>query len=179
MRRACARVAKNYSLPELCDGGGEVGGVGRQPQALVFADGVLHTVFGVPELLALGPGQLRLETLQQVVEAPGQDHDVVDVQERHDDEGRVADSCEAEGAKDRASTTTWMRNASLGMVWKSSGPASQARLGGWCLHHPPPPPKVSNRHHCDGLALHCVLCHTPSINRQREMFGCVFLSAAR
>lgn len=97
--RARARVAKNYSLPELCDGGGEVGGVGHQPQALVLADGVLHTVFRVPGLLALGPGELRLETLQQVVESPGQDHDVVDVQERHDDEGRISDSCQAEGAK--------------------------------------------------------------------------------
>lgn len=94
-----ARVAKNNSLPKLCDGGGKVGGVGRQPQARVFADRVLHTVFCVPELLALGPGQLRLETLQQVVESPGQDHDVVDVQKRHDDEGRVSDTCEAEGSE--------------------------------------------------------------------------------
>lgn len=97
MRRA--RVAKNNSLPELRDGGGKVGGVGGQPQGLVFADGVLHAVVCVPGLLALGPGELRLETLQQVVETPGQDHDVVDVQERHDDEGRVSDACEAEGAK--------------------------------------------------------------------------------
>lgn len=97
-RCACA-FAKNNSLPELGDGGGEVGGVGGQPQGLVFADGVLHAVFCVPGLLALGPGELRLETLQQVVETPGQDHDVVDVQERHDDEGRVSDACEAEGAK--------------------------------------------------------------------------------
>lgn len=92
-------VAKNNSLPELRDGGGKVGGVGGQPQGLVFADGVLHAVFCVPGLLALGPGELRLETLQQVVETPSQDHDVVDVQERHDDEGRVSDACEAEGAK--------------------------------------------------------------------------------
>lgn len=91
-QRALVHVAKNNSLPKFCNRGGKVGSVDRQPQGLVFADGVLHTGVGVPGLLALGPGELRLETLQQVVEPPGQDHDVVDVQERHDDERRISDT---------------------------------------------------------------------------------------
>lgn len=50
-------------LPELGDGGGEVG-VGSQPKGFVLAVGVLNAVFGVPCLFALGPGQLRLKTLK-------------------------------------------------------------------------------------------------------------------
>lgn len=90
--RMQVHVAKNNSLPEFRDGGGEVGAVDCQPQGLVFADSVLHAVHRVPGLLALGPGELRLKALQQVVQSPGQDHDVVDVQEGHNDEGRVSDT---------------------------------------------------------------------------------------
>jgi len=56
------------SLPELGDGGGEVGGVGGQPEGFVLAEGVLDAAVGVPGLVALGPGQLRLETLQRGAE---------------------------------------------------------------------------------------------------------------
>lgn len=80
------------SLPEFSDRGGEIGDVGRQPQGLVLADGVLHAAVSVPGLFALGPGKFRLKALEQVVESPGQDHNVVDVQERHDDERGVADA---------------------------------------------------------------------------------------
>lgn len=52
------------SLPELGDGGGEVGGVGSQPKGFVLAVGVLDAAIGVPGLFALGPGQLRLKTLK-------------------------------------------------------------------------------------------------------------------
>lgn len=52
------------SLPELGDGGGEVGGVGSQPEGFVLAVGVLDAAIGVPGLIALGPGQLRLKTLK-------------------------------------------------------------------------------------------------------------------
>ena len=38
-----------------------------------------------------GPGARGY--LEQVVEPPGQDHDVVDVEQRHDHHGCVADSC--------------------------------------------------------------------------------------
>lgn len=91
-QRALVHVARNNSLPKFRNRGGKVGSVDCQPQGLVFADGVLHTGVCVPGLLALGPGELRLKTLQQVVEPPGQDHDVVDVEERHDDERRISDT---------------------------------------------------------------------------------------
>lgn len=52
------------SLPELGDGGGEVGGVSSQPKGFVLAVGVFNAAFSVPGLFALGPGQLRLKTLQ-------------------------------------------------------------------------------------------------------------------
>ncbi len=51
------------SLPELGDGGGEVGGVGSQPKGFVLAVGVLDAAIGVPGLIAFGPGKLRLKTL--------------------------------------------------------------------------------------------------------------------
>lgn len=70
----------DYLLPELSDRGGEVGNVGCQPQGLVLADCVLYTEFCVPRLFAFCPRELRLKALKQVVESPGQDHDVVDVQ---------------------------------------------------------------------------------------------------
>lgn len=82
-----------HSLPELDDRGGEVSGVGRSHQCLVLAQDVLHAVLSVPRLVALGPGQLRLEALEQVVEAPGQDHNVVDVEQGYNDNGGVANTC--------------------------------------------------------------------------------------
>lgn len=84
-----------HSLPELGYRGGKVGDVGGEPQGLVSADRVLHAEFRVPGLLALGPGELRLEALEQVVEPPGQDHHVVHVQQGHDHHGGVADTCRA------------------------------------------------------------------------------------
>lgn len=84
--------ARDNSLPELSDRGGKVGEVGRQPQCLVLADRVLYAALRVPGLLAFGPGKLRLKALEQVVESPGQDHDVVDVQKRHDHERGIADT---------------------------------------------------------------------------------------
>lgn len=52
------------SLPELCDGGGEVGGVGSHPKGFVLAVGVFNATICVPGLVALGPGQLWLKTLK-------------------------------------------------------------------------------------------------------------------
>ena len=72
-------AVSEYSLPEFSDRGGKVGNVGCQPEGFVLADCVLHTVLCVPGLLAFCPGELWLKALEQVVEAPGQDHDVVDV----------------------------------------------------------------------------------------------------
>lgn len=44
-------------------------------------------------MVAVGPGELRLEGVEQVVCGPGQDDDVVYVQEGHDDDGGIADTC--------------------------------------------------------------------------------------
>lgn len=53
------------SLPELCDGGGEVGGAGSHPKGFVLAVGVLNAAVCVPRLLALGPWQLWLKALRE------------------------------------------------------------------------------------------------------------------
>lgn len=58
-------IERTNSLPELGDGGGEVGGVGGQPESFVLADRVLDAAVGVPRLIAFGPRQLGLETLQR------------------------------------------------------------------------------------------------------------------
>lgn len=57
------------SLPKLGDGGGVVGGevgggVGAPHKGFVLAVGVLNAAIGVPGLIALGPGQFWLKTLQ-------------------------------------------------------------------------------------------------------------------
>ena len=94
------------SLPELDDGRagarqvlaghvGREGGVGQRGvhQGAVLA-GVLaealDAVGRVPRVAARGPGQRGVEGLDEVVEAPGQHHDVVGVAEEHDDHGRIA-----------------------------------------------------------------------------------------
>lgn len=46
----------------------------------------------VPGVVARGPRQHRVEGLDQVVEAPGQDHDVVGVAEEHDHHRGVAET---------------------------------------------------------------------------------------
>jgi len=92
-------VVGGHSLPELGDGGGVVGHVGREPEGLVPPDRVLYAELGVPGLVAFGPGELWLEALYQVVERPGQDHDVVHVQQGHDHHGGVADTWGGGGAR--------------------------------------------------------------------------------
>lgn len=84
-------------FPELGDGGGEVGEVGEvggQPEGFVLAVGVLDAAVGVPRLIAPGPGQLWLETLEQIVQAPCQDDDVVDVEQGHNHNGGVTNTSE-------------------------------------------------------------------------------------
>lgn len=94
------------SLPELSDRGGKVGDVGCQPHCLVLADRVLYAALRVPGLLAFGPGKLRLKALEQVVESPGQDHDVVDVQKRHDHERGIADTWRGDRNKEDITIST-------------------------------------------------------------------------
>lgn len=57
-------LVKLALLPELGDRGGEVAGVESEPQALVLAHRVLHAVGCVPGMVAVRPGQLRLEGLE-------------------------------------------------------------------------------------------------------------------
>lgn len=85
--------ARPALLPELGDGGGEVGGAEGDPQALVPAQGVFQALGRVPAVVAVCPGELRLEGLEQVVRGPGQDDDVVYVQEGHNHNGGIADAC--------------------------------------------------------------------------------------
>lgn len=86
-------VYMKYLLPELSDGGCEVSGICSHPECLVLAEGVLHAIGCVPFVIAACPGELWLKALEQVVQAPGQDHDVVDVQQRNDHNGCIADTC--------------------------------------------------------------------------------------
>lgn len=72
-------AVQDHSLPKFGDRGGKVGHIGCQPKGLILADCVLHTVFCVPGLLAFCPGELWLKALKQVIEPPGEDHNVVDV----------------------------------------------------------------------------------------------------
>lgn len=97
-------------LPELGDRRGEVAGTQRDPQALVLAHSVFHTLGCVPAVVAVCPGQLRLEGLEQVVSGPGQDDDIVDVQEGHDHNGGIADACgcgQAKGASGGRPDPLW------------------------------------------------------------------------
>ncbi len=89
--------SNEYLLPELCDGGSKVSGIHSPPECLVLAEGILHTIFCVPFVVAACPGKLWLKALEQVVQAPGQNHNVVDVQQRNDHYGRIADTCTKRG----------------------------------------------------------------------------------
>lgn len=53
----------------------------------------LDAAGGVPLVVTGGPGQRGAEGLDQVVEAPGQNHDVVGVAEEHDHHGGEAQPC--------------------------------------------------------------------------------------
>lgn len=69
-------------------------------------------------------------------------------------------------------------HAKAGIFKNRSGPVRQTWLNDCGHHHHHHHPNISNRHWCELLVRHCASCHTSSINRQREMFRCVFLSAA-
>ena len=100
----------NCSLPELSDGRSDVvvdgageRRVGRQDGAVGAAGGlgVLGaTELGVPPVVARRPRQRGVERAEQVVESPGEDHDVVDVEPGGDDGCRVADSCRVSNVSD-------------------------------------------------------------------------------
>lgn len=94
-------LAFRYSLPELSDWRSEVGSVHSPPEGLVLAECILDTVLCVPRVIAAGPRELRLKALEQVVQTPGQDHDVVDVQQGNDHNGSIADTCIAKKTKNK------------------------------------------------------------------------------
>lgn len=75
--------------------------------ALVPADCVLNAVLRVPGLVAFCPWKLGLEALKEVVESPGQDHDVVDIQKRDDDNGSIADTCRQFWRKEESNVLSW------------------------------------------------------------------------
>lgn len=89
------------SLPELNDGGAGVGqlGTGHVPTdgdvgqagilAVLMVEG-LDAHGRVPDVVTAGPGQGGTERLDQIVEAPGQNHDVVGVTEEDDHHGGIA-----------------------------------------------------------------------------------------
>lgn len=52
----------------------------------------LNTVLCVPGVVAGGPGQCGVEGLDEVVETPGQNHNVVRVAEEHNHHGGIAKS---------------------------------------------------------------------------------------
>lgn len=97
-------ASNKYLLPELSDGGSEVSGVCSRPECLVLAEGILHTIFCVPFVVAACPGKLWLKALEQVVQAPGQNHNVVDVQQGNDHYGCIADTCAKRGI---VTLSTW------------------------------------------------------------------------
>ena len=131
--------ARPALLPELDDRGGEVGGAVGDPEALVLPQGVLQAVGCVPAVVAFGPGELRLEGLEQIVHGPGEDDDVVYVQEGHNHDGGIADACErgqarreSEGGQTRHSHTLNQKPWDL-QAWGQKGPSrrdQQVSVGG-------------------------------------------------
>ena len=83
------------SLPELDDRGPAVGKlvtceVGHGGIGTVFVAEDLHTIRSVPCVATCGPGQRGSKGLHQIIEAPGQHHDVVGVAVEDDHHGGVA-----------------------------------------------------------------------------------------
>lgn len=83
------------SLPELDDRGPTVSKlvtceVGQAGIGTVFMAKDLHTVRSVPGMATRGPGQSGGEGLDQVIEAPGQHHDVVGVAVEDNHHGGIA-----------------------------------------------------------------------------------------
>lgn len=95
--QSALQICTQYLLPELSDRRSEVSGICSPPECLVLAEGILHAIFCVPFVVAACPGELWLKALEQVVQAPGQNHNVVDVQQRNNHDGRIADTCTMKG----------------------------------------------------------------------------------
>lgn len=99
-------MKRGYLLPKLCDRRGEVSGIQWYPERFVLPESVFHTGGRVPLLVAVCPWQHALERLEQVVESPGQDHDVVHIQKGHNHYGSITNSWkEGERQEKRADVT--------------------------------------------------------------------------
>lgn len=108
---------RGYLLPKLCDRRGEVSGIQRYPKRFVLPESVFHAGRRVPLLVAVCPWQHALERLEQVVESPGQDHDVVHVQKGHNHYGSITNSWkEGERKEKRADVTAAAPCDLLGLV---------------------------------------------------------------
>lgn len=75
------RELQDSPLPELDDRGGGI--LGGHIHGII---GLLefHTVFCIPLMAAASPGEVSGEAAEEVEEGPGQDNDVVDIEEADD-----------------------------------------------------------------------------------------------
>lgn len=96
----CGYMCHQNSLPEFDDGrpcvsqvgAGEVsadGHVGEAGVSAVLVVEDLDAVGRVPCVVTGGPGEGGVKGLDQVVEAPGQHHDVIGITEKHNHHGGV------------------------------------------------------------------------------------------
>lgn len=96
----CGYMSHQHSLPEFDDGrpcvsqvgAGEVsadGHVGEAGVSAVLVVEDLDAVGRVPCVVTGGPGEGGVKGLDQVVEAPGQHHDVIGITEKHNHHGGV------------------------------------------------------------------------------------------
>lgn len=110
-------MKRGYLLPKFCDRRGEVSGIQRYPKRFVLPESVFHAGWRVPLLVAVCPWQDTLERLEQVVESPGQDHDVVHIQKGHNHYGSITNSWqESERKEKRADVTAVAPCDLLGLV---------------------------------------------------------------
>lgn len=66
-----------------------------------FRQAFSPAVLGVPRLATQRPGQLPMKRVGQVEQRPGQDHDVVAVQDEADRDRAISDACTGKGMKQK------------------------------------------------------------------------------
>lgn len=118
-----------YLLPELCDWRGEVSGIQWYPEGFVLPESVFHAGRRVPLLVAVCPWQDALERLEQVVESPGQDHNVVHVQKGHNHYGSITNSWQ-EGKKKEICTDV-IHGPCSGALWGQGAVATAVPAALW------------------------------------------------
>lgn len=150
---------RGYSLPKLRDRRGEVSGIQWYPERLVLPESVFHAGRRVPLLVAVCPGQDALERLEQVVEPPGQDHDVVHVQKGHNHYGSITNSWREERNTCRCDRCFLLGRLVVSWSWccscchcglVSCSPANCWKLNSTTRKHRPAP--TSDQHWHSGLS---------------------------